>query len=83
MVSFHGYRDNHFGRRVCGLEEHYFCTSGRFLCQECKENWARANLYSRVGNMEDDDELTGTYSDTTASGKPNIYWCHKYLQILQ
>lgn len=41
QVGVHGYRDDHFGRRICGLESHYFIISRRYICH-CCENKAKA-----------------------------------------
>ena len=40
QVSVHGFRDDHFGRRICGLESHYFIISRRYICH-CCENKAK------------------------------------------
>lgn len=36
-VGVHGYRDNHFGRRVVGLTENYFVISRRYICKCCEK----------------------------------------------
>ena len=35
-VGVHGFRDNHFGRLVVGLEENYNIISRRYLCKCCQ-----------------------------------------------
>ena len=34
-VRFHCWRDNHFGRRIVGLDTHYFVISRRYYCRGC------------------------------------------------
>ncbi|KAL7538489.1 LOW QUALITY PROTEIN: hypothetical protein ACHAXR_008584 [Thalassiosira sp. AJA248-18] len=36
-VAVHGFRDNHFGRLVVGLEENYYVISRRYLCKCCRD----------------------------------------------
>ena len=35
-VGIHGWRDKHFGRRVCSLTTHYFIISRRYICHSCE-----------------------------------------------
>ena len=35
-VIVHGFRDNHFGRRVCSLDGHYYVISRRYKCTTCQ-----------------------------------------------
>ena len=37
-VTVHGWRDNHFGRRVVGLTTHYFVISRRYRCERCRDS---------------------------------------------
>lgn len=37
-VGPHAFRENHFGRRICGLNTHYFAMSRRYCCSGCKQN---------------------------------------------
>ena len=37
-VKIHGFRDNHFGRRICDLDGHYFVISRRYKCTECAKH---------------------------------------------
>ena len=36
VVGPHGWRDNHFGRRITGLDTHYFVISRRYICHGCE-----------------------------------------------
>jgi len=36
-VVIHGFRDNHYGRRVLSLHGHYFVISRRYKCTECEK----------------------------------------------
>ena len=37
-VNVHGFRDNHFGRRICDIDGHYFVISRRYKCTECAKH---------------------------------------------
>ena len=41
-VAPHCWRENHAGRRICNLDEHYFAISRRYICHTCKATAARA-----------------------------------------
>ena len=41
-VGVHGYRTNHFGRRIVSLNSHYFIMSRRYICHGCKEERGKA-----------------------------------------
>ena len=41
-VGVHGYRTNHFGRRIVSLSSHYFIMSRRYICYGCKEERGKA-----------------------------------------
>jgi hypothetical protein len=41
-VGVHGYRTNHFGRRVVSLSSHYFVMSRRYICHGCKGERGKA-----------------------------------------
>jgi len=36
-VEFHVWRDNHFGRWICGLDTNYFTVSRRYKCLSCQK----------------------------------------------
>ena len=40
-VGPHMFRENHDGRRICGLTEHYFILSRRYKCYVCEDNAAK------------------------------------------
>ena len=40
-VGPHMFRENHDGRRICGLTEHYFILSRRYKCYDCEDNAAK------------------------------------------
>ena len=41
-VGVHGYRTNHFGRRIVSLTSHYFIISRRYICHGCKGERGKA-----------------------------------------
>ena len=50
-VRPHGFRDNHFGRRICGVKTHYFAMSRRYICH-CCERKAKAAKVAAEANVE-------------------------------
>ena len=41
-VGVHGWRDNHFGRRITTMTSNYFILSRRYICHECEKNISSA-----------------------------------------
>ena len=37
-VRVHGWVHDHFGRRVCGLSDHYYVQSRRYICRGCEKD---------------------------------------------
>lgn len=48
-VSFHCWRDNHFGRKIVSLDTNYFIMSRRYICKTCKRNISNSPMSSSVG----------------------------------
>lgn len=40
-VSFHCWRDNHFGRKIISLDTNYFIMSRRYICKKCKDDYVK------------------------------------------
>jgi hypothetical protein len=60
-VGFHAWRDNHAGRRICNLNQHYFTISRRYKCNTCHESAKQARtiamgIASAAGIMVSVDE---------------------------
>ena len=47
-VRFHCWRDNHFGRRIIGLDTNYYVISRRYICGECESNSKQAKKAAMV-----------------------------------
>ena len=43
-VGVHGYQTTHYGRRICGLKNHYFIVTRRYICHHCEHSAKEAKL---------------------------------------
>ena len=73
-VGPHCWRENHAGRRICSLDEHYFAISRRYICHTCEAEAARANeaaaaVVAAVGMniLDDEAEMEETATDEACS----------------
>ena len=51
QVGVHGFRDDHFGRRICGLESHYFIMSRRYICHCCENKANKCHILRILYSM--------------------------------
>ena len=51
-VGVHAYQSTHFGRRICGLNDHYFMISRRYICNCCKRKVKAAKVAAEAAGLQ-------------------------------
>lgn len=79
-VGFHCWRENHAGRRICGLDEHYFAISRRYICHTCQTAAARAKQAAAMAAealgmnvLDENAEMGVTATDDEAISPPYTF----------
>ena len=65
-VGVHGWRDNHFGRRITTMTSNYFILSRRYICHECERDACSAKVAAMLMAEEQGLQVMKEAEDATS-----------------